>query len=142
MLSLTEIKTQIENAIGEPFDTIGIAANYETVIANGIQGEINIYVIPGNDDGARLESTGVVISEVSAPVGILLGIREVTDAIGEAATDPLKTYREALAGALHGFRPTGANEALAFSNGGLVDFKDGVYWQLDNYESSYNLRGT
>lgn len=141
MIGLSEIKTQINDNLGQPMDVLSIAANYETVIANGIQGEVNIYVIPGTDDGFTTEGTGAIISDVDASIGILIGVREVTDALGEAATDPLKTYREAMASALQGFRPTGATRAMSFTNGALVDFVDGVYWQLDNYATSYNLRG-
>ncbi len=141
MLSLSELKTQLDNNLGQPKDVLSIAANYETVIANGIQGEVNIYIIPGTDDGFVTEGTGVIISDVDASVGVLIGVREVTDALGEAATDPLKTYREAVAGAFQGFRPTGTTQALSFANGALVDFVDGVFWQLDNYATSYNLRG-
>lgn len=141
MIGLSELKTQIDNNLGQPKDVLSIAATYEAVIANGIQGEVNIYLIPGTDDGFTTEGTGVIISDVDASVGVLIGVREVTDALGEAATDPLKTYREAVAGCLHGFRPADTTRALSFTNGALVDFVDGVFWQLDNYATSYNLRG-
>ena len=146
MLSLIEIRDRIRANIGTGLayplrlDQCNVAANEKVVMANQAKVEFSIHVIPSGDHGEEGGSTGMTISRVEAGINILISVKDVSDAIGSEGQDTLKNYRQAVSKVLQGFIPTDTTRPLWYSDGDLIEFKDGIFWQVESYSCGYNIR--
>ena len=147
MISLKSILTEIQNNIGIGLtyplvlNQSNIAADTKSIIDNQAKVNYSIHVIAPSEIGEDRSTTGLTTARVDGQFGILIGIKNVADAIGSDVQDPLKDYRESVANVLTGFLPTGATRPLVFTSGNPIQLgNDGIFWQLDTYTTGYNLR--
>ena len=141
MISITAIKNKLESNFTLTCEVFELAADVEVVMKNQTKSDYSIHVLPGNESGVRRSSTEVTTANVEAEIGVLIGLRDVSNGIGSDGQDPLKLYREEVARILQGFMPDGSNVPLSFTNGSLLKYENGMFWQLDSYAAAFNLRG-
>lgn len=147
MISYNDIVSQIQANIGPGLTynfsvtQIDLAADIESVMANEVKMDNSIHVIPIEEPANPNGSSNLVISRVAPKIGILMGVKNMYDAIGgEEVQDSAKTLREYVASTLQGYTPSGATIPMAFMGSKLVRYQDGVAWYLDIYEAGYNIR--
>lgn len=141
MIDFESIRDQIKDNLALPFGKVEIAANVDAVMENDPKVKVSIFIIPSDDGGEVRQSSTVMITNVAANAQILIGIKDVKDATGRSRSG-LTDYRKAIAGLIQGYQAPGASQPLAFTNGRLLEFANGYYWQLDNYETHYTIRST
>lgn len=78
--------------------------------------------------------------EVQAVAGVLIAVRSLQDATGEAVLDVLKPYRDAVGAALFGWAPNTECSELVFAGGQLIGFNNGVVWWQDEYATTFHKR--
>jgi len=81
--------------------------------------------------------TDVLIQRVAAEVGIVLVVRNLTDAKGVAATEDMESLRNAVKAQLFGWVPVEGCDPFERGPGGLLLFRDGHMWWQDIYSTSY-----
>lgn len=142
MISYLSVKTEIEAQLSsDTYDVLTMAASFEALLENAVQGETVIGLIPGEDIGEEQDSTGLTMSNVESSIQIVLGVMNHEDSVGEQVQDSLHDMRTAIAGILQGFTPTGSDDNLHFSSGRPLLYEDNRVWHSDVYSASYRLRG-
>jgi len=146
VLGLIELRTRLRAKIGKGLENdlmllqCDVAATVEAVRENQTRVDFSIHIIPEGDRGTEGGTTGMTISRVDSGVGILIGVKDMSDAIGSDGQDTLKLYREAVAKTLQGFTPSGTTRPLWYTDGDLIDYQDGIFWWLERFTGGFNIR--
>ena len=95
------------------------------------------YVVMLEENPAPSVSEALVIQEVSANIGVILVVRNVTDARGAAAQTDMETLRQAVKALLLGWAPAAGVCPLERGPGRLLAFRDGHMWWQDIYKTVF-----
>lgn len=95
------------------------------------------YVIPARESAPPSSIYSRVRQKVSSGVVIVLVVKNVADAKGEAAGIDMEALRAAVDAALLGWAPTADHEPFQFEGGALAAFKDGHMWWQDAYRTQF-----
>lgn len=118
---------------------IGGAAEYEAASATAPNATPAAFVIPLGEDPRPSSGANFIRQQIRVSLGVVLAVRNVADAKGEAAQADLATLRPAVQTALLGWSPTNA-EPLERGAGRLLGMKNHVlYWQ-DVYHTNIYAR--
>jgi len=95
----------------------------------------------GEDAQPNRYGTGAHAQTVARRFGVLLAVRDVSDADGGKAVETLDSVRAAVMSKLVGQQPEGFEDTIEFRRGSLVDVSNGVSWWLDEFGTSRELQG-
>lgn len=95
------------------------------------------FVIPLGEDPSASAMGDLVIQRVTATIGVILVVRNVSDVKGEAARQDMDALRKAVKDILLGWQPTSEYDPLARGRSNLLLFKDMHMWWQDIYTTSY-----
>lgn len=77
---------------------------------------------------------------VSRTAGVLLAVRNLKSARGDAAREDLEALRTSVRTALLNWEPDSDHEPMSFVGGALLKVSDQVLWWLDEFETAYQAR--
>ena len=95
------------------------------------------FVIPLGEDPGASAMGDQVIQRVTANLGVILVVRNVSDVKGEAALQDMETLRKAVKDILLGWQPSSEYDPLVRGRSNLLLFKDMHMWWQDIYTTSY-----
>jgi hypothetical protein len=120
---------------------VGGAVDLEAARRNGLATDPAAFVMPARDRvGDSPYMDGVVSQKVAAEFAVVLAVKNVADATGEAALDALAPVRNSVGAALLAWTPDNADSHCEFVGGELATFGDGVLLWADSYRTSYTVR--
>jgi hypothetical protein len=141
MLMLAEVAERLRDSCPS-FRVVGDAAQFAAVI-DQLPDTPAVYVLPLNERaGPNRFASGAVHQEVESQFGVVMAVRNVSDARGSAAGSDLTALREEVAAALIGWMPTGCSDLVIYAGGELVTFVNGCLWWQDEYLTAFPLRKT
>ena len=96
-------------------------------------------VIPLADRAAPNTLAGGAISQrVSERFGVMLAVRNVSDAVGLASLTDLEVMRKCVKKLILGWAPSDALDPVTYVGGNLIKLDDdAVLWWLETFETSY-----
>lgn len=120
---------------------VGTAANFQVAVENNPAVTPCCFVITLDEQpGPNKLADCVVQQHVNLTVGIILVVRNLKDARGEAAGVDMETLRKLVKDQVFGWQVS--SEFDPFERGGshLLTFKDGHMWWQDLYITAYEDR--
>lgn len=98
------------------------------------------YVVPLAERAEPDALLGVVEQRLQLTFGVLLAVRSLRDARGEAAQNELRGLRDAVLAALMGWTARPDADPCEYAGGRLLQLNDTVLWWGDDYRAAYFLR--
>lgn len=95
------------------------------------------YVIPVRETAQPSATYGRVRQQRKGGVTIVLVVKNVADARGEAAHGDMVDLRNLVDAQLLGWSPSEQHDPYQFGGGGLAAFKDGHMWWQDIYDTAF-----
>jgi hypothetical protein len=113
---------------------VGNAADLDAVMRGGIPTLPAAYVLPLGESGEEpdmMENT--YMQHVAAQFGVVIAVRDLTDAQGDAALEALRPISKEVDDALVNWSPDGDElDPIGYAGGQLIGFRDQViFWQKD-----------
>lgn len=95
------------------------------------------WVVPVSESaGANVSATIDVAQRIRRRFGVVIAVRDIRDATGEAALDGgLAQARSEIAAALVAWSPDQGSGAIMSAGGRLLSFSSGVLWWQDEFET-------
>lgn len=122
---------------GTPFRQAGGAAELDAALVGGLKAAPAAFVLPlGEEPGQNTRVNGT-LQVVTASVGVVLAVRNVTDARGDAALDDLATLRAWVRGKLLGWVPVAGYVEAEYAGGRVLALAGGVLWWQDDWLTQY-----
>jgi hypothetical protein len=100
------------------------------------------WVLPLAERAEANQTIGGVYQRLTVRLAVVLYVRQVADARGEAALEALEPAREAILSALVGWAPAAEHAPLELRNGRLLTLADGALWWQDEFETTFSRRFT
>jgi hypothetical protein len=121
---------------------VGGAADFQRAL-EGVTTIPAAFVIPLAESAAENDfEMSIVQQEVSALFGVMLAVRNISDATGSAVQDALNALRMRVRDALVNWQPDPEWDPCTFAGGQLIGMRDQVlYWQ-DDFQTGYQIRKT
>lgn len=94
---------------------------------------------PSPDEIGMMNS---IEQEVETLFGVILAVRNLQDATGEAVQDVLDPLRTSLRSALLGWEPYTDYYPCVYAGGQLIGFREGILFWQDDFKSAYRIRTT
>lgn len=116
------------------------AADLESAMTSGPRKIPSIWCIMLSEEAAPNQIIGGVCQLVTARIGIVIAIRNMRDATGDAARNDLEMIRAAVSDALLNWIPLDAEAQVTYVRGRLMRIEDSVLWWQDEYLTTYQLR--
>ncbi len=99
------------------------------------------FVMPLSDQaGPNMTMTGID-QRVEQLFGVLVILRGAGDLKGSKAANVIAVTRDAINAHLVGWQPPGAESAIDYVGGALVDLIDDTVWWLFRYRNAYRIWG-
>lgn len=96
------------------------------------------YVFPLADTASENESAPNGVSQaITSQFGVTIVVKNVSDAIGQAAEADLQVLVDAVRVALLGWQPEGTEKKIEFKGGALDSFPDQHVWWLEKFATGY-----
>lgn len=109
------------------------AASYAAAAADGLKGDQAAWVIPVADaPGANALENGIE-QRVAVRFGVVVALRNVSDARGDAAIDDLEALRIDVRTQLLGWIPPDAFEVITRGQGRMLALDNMELWWLDEF---------
>lgn len=134
-LVLTQVKT-----IDAFKNRVSGALNLETALVEGFEIGPVARVLPERDSAEPNSAQNAVLQRNTQRFGILIGVRNVSDARGAAAHDALRELRMALMQKLLGWKPATGFKPVTYVSGRLVLIRNRVLWWSDLFQTSSHIR--
>ena len=116
---------------------VGAAAEFQVAAESKPAATPAVYVIPLDEAPQPNSMDNIVIQRVVSSVGIVLVVRNVSDAKGQAAGSDMTELRKAVKALLLGWQPLAGHDPLERGPGQLLAFRDGHMWWQDIYNTAY-----
>ncbi len=103
------------------------------------------FVLPAKDTaGPNLFATEEIDQRVTGRFGVMLAVKNLRDAKGEAALNDLTPLRQAVWAKVLGWIPAAGFSPCVFGGGRLFDFdlENQVLWWVDEFDTDYHVRVT
>lgn len=119
---------------------VGGAADFQRAL-EGITTTPAAFVVPlAESAGENDFEMNVVQQQVPALFGVILAVRDISDAVGGQVQDALDALRVLVRDALVNWQPTPDMDPCIFAGGQVIGMRDQVlYWQ-DDFITSYQIR--
>lgn len=101
------------------------------------------FVLPAKDTAApNAFADGALDQQVVARYGVILAVRNLRDAKGEAAMADLTPLRQAVWTQLLGWVPAAGFSPCTYGGGRLLDLDEAaqVLWWVDEFDTDYHVR--
>jgi len=119
---------------------VGGAYDYEAA-ASVLKNFPAAFVLPAAESASDNPFMDQLVEQrVSAECVVLIAVRNLSDAVAEAAAQSLEPVRLAIREALLGWVPEGAEDNVEFVQGAMLVFANGVLWWQDFYRTAYLIR--
>ncbi len=116
---------------------VGGAAQFQNAAESLPKSTPAAFVIPLEENPSGSAMGDMVIQRVAVTFGVILVVRNLSDAKGVAARQDMEALRAAVKAALLGWQPTADYDPLERGRSGLLAFKDMHMWWQDIYLTSY-----
>ncbi len=95
------------------------------------------WVVPVSESASANVSASIdVVQRIRRRFGVVIAVRDVRDATGEAALDGgLAQARSEIVAALVGWSPDAESGAIVAAGGRLLSFSSGALWWQDEFET-------
>ncbi|HWO99200.1 MAG TPA: hypothetical protein VNL74_01030 [Methylococcus sp.] len=133
-----QILARIESRMPE-LRQIGVAAGLEQAV-DALRAYPSVFLYQPSESAAENENLDGVLQQVTDRFGVLIAVRDLSDARGEAALRQIDVLRRDLKAALLGSweDPTDVPpETIEYQGGSLAYAKDGTLIWLDNFISHH-----
>ena len=133
---ITRIKTQTDSTM---LRTLGGALDYAKL--KSIPETPCAFIMPVHETAKNnAVAVGTVRQAVNEQFGVILGLSANHESDGQQAENEIRSVRNAIKAALHGWQPTPNYNPITFVQGDLLDFTDGVVWWQDIYATACQWR--
>jgi hypothetical protein len=116
---------------------VGEAADFQSAAENNPKTTPACFVIPMDETPAPNQMGDIVIQRVRATVGIVLVVRNLTDAKGVAARVDMAALRKQVKDQVYGWQATPQLDPFERGNSHLLAFRDGHMWWQDLYITAF-----
>jgi hypothetical protein len=142
MLDLSAVRDRLAAAL-LPVPVAGAAA-LAGVMEGSIRSAPAAWLVPLAESGGANELIGALHQQLTVTVSVLLAVRNVSDAQGDAALGELATLRRTVRDSLLNWTPADlpGGEPFRFLRGGLLSFANAIVWWQDQFQVRYTLRAT
>jgi hypothetical protein len=142
-MTLDEIVDRLKATAMPPLRLVGKSADMPSAQgqSRGVVQSPSAYVVPIGDNAAPNRfATGAHIQEVAETFGVLLVVRDLSDAKGGAAAASFSTVKAAIRNSLVAWTPNNVDMPIELVDGRMVDVINGEVWWLERYRSTSQLR--
>jgi hypothetical protein len=142
-MKLDEIVDRLKAVAMPPLRLVGKSADMPSAQgqSRGAVQSPSAYVLPIGDNATPNRfATGAHIQEVAETFGILIVVRDLSDAKGGAAASSFSAVKGAVRDALISWTPNNADMPIDLVDGRMVDVINGEVWWLERYRSTSQLR--
>jgi len=98
------------------------------------------YVIPLRETPGRNELGEAIWQRVTVRLGLVLAVRNVRDARGEAAAEDLEALRQSVRAALLGWAPAMGHDPLEYGGGRLLALTNAILWWQDDFTTAFYMK--
>lgn len=143
-MNMAEIRTRLVAETMPPLRLVELVGSMPAARgqAAGVpQSPAAFLTLLGEEAQPNRYATGAHAQTIQTRFGVLLAVRDVSDAKGAAASEALDAVRETVISALAGWKPASVDETIEFRRGSLIDIANGVSWWLDEFGTSYEFEG-
>ncbi|MYM80538.1 hypothetical protein GTP44_01005 [Duganella sp. FT50W] len=133
---IENIKARLRELVPE-IKQVGGAADFQSAVESNPTVTPACYVFSLGEAPAPSQFAGRLIQRVRASVGIVLVVKNLTDAKGVAALEDTDALRNKVKQVVYGWRPADGNDPLERGDSNLLAFRDGHVWWQDIYLTSY-----
>jgi hypothetical protein len=138
---ISEIITRLQQAV-PALKLVGGAAQFQNAAERNPNATPAAFVINLKENAAPTAVSDFVIQRVSVTLGVVLVVRNLSDAKGAAAGIDMEALSKAVKTQLLGWQPCEGYDPLERGSSNLLTFKDGHMWWQDTYLTSYIDRET
>lgn len=132
MSLVSEIKERLKDG-QTVFATVGGALDLANLEKNYLA-KPGAYVLAAEEaSGENERMTGPVLQRLESDIAVVIVFDDHTDALGEAADDPLEAFKNFVRGRLIGFVPASADEPVTHVSGEIVKASGGTVWFEDRF---------
>ena len=135
MIDIDVVKAKLAEVNALKF--IGEAADFQAAAENNPTITPAAYVIEMGETPEPNKLGDIIIQKVSTSVGIVLVVKNLTDAKGVAAGADMRILKREVKDKLYGFVPGEGCAPFERGNGHLLAFQKGHMWWQDLYLTSY-----
>lgn len=136
---IAEIIARLQSQVAPPtLNLVGGAAEFQAASDANPNAVPAAYVLRMSERGGERLTYGRTEQRVPTEIGIVMVVRNVADAKGNAASADMETLRGAVRTALLGWNAA-ATDPFEFAAGGLLAFRDGHLWWQDSYRTTYDI---
>ncbi|MGE0256931.1 MAG: hypothetical protein AB7N54_20215 [Alphaproteobacteria bacterium] len=144
---MTALLDQVETRLAEVEGLLAVAgaASFAALMDGKVRPAKtpSAWVIPvAERAGPPARATQVAHQRITVRFGIVIAVREISDAVGDKASAAIEPVHLAVVDALVGWRPEGHDSLVAYAGGRIVGFQTGFAWWLAEYETARFHRGT
>lgn len=134
---IDELKARIK-AMVPAVKFVGEAADFQSAVESNPVATPAVFVIELEETAAPSKTSDVVVSQlVRAAVGIVLVVRNLSDAKGVAARGELRQLRQLVKDQVFGWQASPELDPFERGNSSLLAFRDGHVWWQDQYLTSF-----
>ncbi|MDQ2822963.1 MAG: hypothetical protein M3Y65_21720 [Pseudomonadota bacterium] len=117
---------------------LGEMADFQRAVESNPVAVPALFVIEGDESASPSQFSDVVVSQrVRATVGLVLVVRNLSDANGEAAKSELRQLRQLVKAQVFGWQATAEFDPFERGQSHLLAFRDGHVWWQDQYLTSF-----
>ncbi|MGH6879281.1 phage tail terminator protein [Hypericibacter sp.] len=144
-MKLVDVETRLTSWAGSPLKAVGRAGDIQKAMeqSRGVPVSPSAFLVPiGDTAQPNRSATIAVIQQVAMTFGVLLAVRDVSDAKGGQAAGTIEDVKIAVRGRLVGWSPAPEDDLVELIGGGLVQLMNGTIWWLERYRTGFQLRVT
>lgn len=97
------------------------------------------FVMPLSDQAGPNATVNGIDQRVDQSFGVLVILRTAGDLKGAKAADVITVLRDTVNAELAGWQPPGAETAIEYTGGNLVDLIDDTVWWLLRYRNAFRI---
>lgn len=131
IIDLAPIRDRL--ALQTQIKKVGNAADLDAAMRNGVTTLPAAFVLPLGDSGEEADMMeNAYMQHVAAQLGVVIAVRDLTDATGEAALATLQPISKLVDDVLINWSPDDSLDPFGYAGGQLLGFRDAVvFWQKD-----------
>jgi hypothetical protein len=134
---IDELMARIRETVPEIL-FVGEVADFQSAAESNPIAVPALFVIELEENASPSQFSDVVVSQsVRAAVGLILVVRNLSDAKGAAARSELRVLRGLVKAQVYGWQPTPKYDPLERGQSHLLAFRDGHVWWQDQYLTSF-----
>jgi hypothetical protein len=137
MLDYKLWQDRLISQLGSSVKKVGFSDSVKSVLANANKATPSLHVIPRDERGVNLHTTGRSGSMVTAGVDIVIIAKDSSDAVGGQVTKNIKVISDLVDSALMGWTPSDANQPIFFRSSKRIAMYKGLLVWAQTYDTKY-----